>query len=72
MMENKKTYLVIWTYVANFSSRPLKIQASSPEEARDFVLNRLYPGDDFRKRGQVYVVEGDFACTHNVNGSLEL
>lgn len=50
-MRNK--YLVHWTYIANFSSAPMLVNASTPFEAAEKVAMGM--SDDFRKRGTLHV-----------------
>lgn len=50
-MRNK--YLVHWTYVANFSSAPMLVNAASPFEAAEKVARGF--GDDAQKRATLHV-----------------
>lgn len=50
-----KTYWVMWTYIANYSERPIKVTAESPEHA--IKLTTGYYSDDFKKKASVYVFD---------------
>ncbi len=69
MPKTQKTYLVLWTYIANFNEKPWRFQANSPEEAIE-KLFRVYNGQDFREKARVYVME-EIAATHNVDGETD-
>ncbi len=51
----KKTYYVMWSYFANFSEKPMEVQASSPDEAAREVVR--YFSVDFKEKGRVLVFE---------------
>jgi hypothetical protein len=50
-----KTYYILWTYIANYSERLVKVQANNPEEALKNSIG--YFSEDFRKKATVYVFE---------------
>ncbi len=50
-----KTYWLLWTYIANYSDKPLRVQAKDPKEAAD-SLRRMY-SDDFAKKATIYVLD---------------
>lgn len=49
----KFTYYVTWTYMANYSEKPIEVQAESAEAAAKCALG-LY-SDDFKAKAKVYV-----------------
>lgn len=55
MMEKLKPYWIIWTYIANYSSRPHKLYAESPEAAVAELLG-MY-SEDFKAKAKVYVFD---------------
>jgi hypothetical protein len=51
----KKTYYVLWQYIANFNSSPWEIRAESPEAAAKQVVSGFR--DDFAQKGRVLVFD---------------
>lgn len=49
-----KTYIIYWTYVANYGG-PMRRHAESPEEALQIVYDGF--SDDFRERGSVTIFD---------------
>jgi hypothetical protein len=50
-----KKYYILWTYVANFSSKITEIFAESPEGAA-IQFSKIF-SDDFNRKGTVYVFD---------------
>jgi len=50
-----KTYWILWTYVANSSDRPVRVEAKSPGEAIDIAFQGY--SDDFQAKAKFFVFE---------------
>lgn len=51
----KRPFWIIWTYIANYSERPIKVLARTPEEAVDVILKMFSP--DFDAKADIYVFD---------------
>lgn len=52
----KKTYNVIWTYVANYHAQ--SVEAETPEKAMEMVCGFYMGNPEFVKKSSIYVFEG--------------
>lgn len=50
-----KRYWILWTYIANYNSIPLTVDAESPELAAERVFDMF--GDEFREKATVNVFD---------------
>lgn len=64
-----KTYYVLWTYIANHSSRIWKIRAASSDAAKQHIIRGF--SDDFRTKGTVYVFDRPPVDTHNAKDAWD-
>ena len=51
----RRLFWLLWTYIANYSDKPFRVEAESPEDA----CRQLYGiySDDFAAKATVYVFE---------------
>ncbi len=49
----KRPYYVMWTYIANYTTTPIEVWASTAKEAGDIVFNSM--SEDFRRMAHVNV-----------------
>jgi hypothetical protein len=52
----RKTYWVIWTYIANYSEQACPVAAFSPEDAAKVIIDS-YGGEEFARKATVYVFD---------------
>jgi hypothetical protein len=48
-------FWILWTYIANYSERPIPVEAKNAREAAR--LGTCYFSDDFQKKATVYVFD---------------
>ena len=63
MPSEKKEFVVMWTYMANYSERPWLVRAKDADAAIEKVF-MVYNHPDFREKAQVLVFER-LAASHN-------
>lgn len=52
---NPKIYHIIWTYLGNYSEKPMRVTGDTPEEAANKIFN--FFSKDFKEKGTIYVFE---------------
>ena len=50
-----KKFWIMWTYVANFSERPVRVSAKNPAEAIDIAFSSY--SNDFQAKAKFFVFE---------------
>ena len=49
-----RNYWVFWTYIANYSDKPIKVQAKSAKDAAAQVHS--WYGPEFKEKAKVYIM----------------
>jgi hypothetical protein len=52
-----KSYWIMWTYIANHSTKPIKVQAATPEDAVQVALG--FYSEDFHEKGSFFVFDSE-------------
>lgn len=56
MEPEKKEWIVIWHYIANYGV--LRVLATTAADAAEYLYSEIYPGPEFKEKACVLVFEG--------------